>query len=183
MEPPRCGRPTASTRKPCRGFRLDPYEGCVTHLTPEERSAYETRRAEERAFWAPHWQKRAALIAAEPACWSWPVETDLADSEQGIAPDPLDLWQRGRCAICGTVEPLVTDHEHETGLVRGLLCRTCNTNEGMNGLPGTVYARYRERNPAQILGIRRRYWDPFRKEFARPAPPRQNGWDTTAGLM
>lgn len=40
----------------------------------------------------------------------------------------LDLidQQGGRCAICGECANLVLDHSHETGEIRGLLCRPCN---------------------------------------------------------
>lgn len=45
--------------------------------------------------------------------------------------DVLLFQQSGRCAIC--VEPsdsLSIDHCHNTGRVRGLLCRSCNTALG-----------------------------------------------------
>jgi hypothetical protein len=35
------------------------------------------------------------------------------------------------CAICGTDGQLVIDHDHDTGLVRGGLCHTCNAGLGM----------------------------------------------------
>jgi len=90
----------------------------------------------------------------------------------------LSDWQDGRCAICGCQDSdLVTDHDHETGLVRGLLCRQCNTNEGMDGRPGTVYSRFRERPPMTMLGLTSRYWDPIMREYAKPAPPRRDDWD------
>ena len=51
----------------------------------------------------------------------------------GLTPgeyDRLYAEQGGVCAICrrakGKVKRLAVDHDHETGLVRGLLCGPCN---------------------------------------------------------
>jgi hypothetical protein len=45
--------------------------------------------------------------------------------------DQLFAEQRGLCAIC-RMEPIRhTDHCHETGAIRGLLCRQCNIGLGM----------------------------------------------------
>lgn len=53
--------------------------------------------------------------------------------------DQLLEAQQGKCAICGTTEPgsghnyMATDHDHETGKVRGLLCHKCNRGLGLFG--------------------------------------------------
>lgn len=180
----RCGRQTASTKKPCRRFRLDPFLGCVTHLTADERKQYEQRKAEEAAAWAPYWEVRTRLLNGQPSCWGWTVThsqsaralTSLtADTQfeaEGTGSVVLDEWQAGRCAICGEAEPLVVDHDHQSGLVRGLLCRRCNTNEGIDGRPATVYQRYRELPPTRILGVRLRYWDPYTRRHSEPVQHR-----------
>lgn len=48
--------------------------------------------------------------------------------------DTLYKNQEGRCDICGNMPSeymLVVDHNHETGEVRGLLCRPCNSGIGL----------------------------------------------------
>jgi ssDNA-binding Zn-finger/Zn-ribbon topoisomerase 1 len=37
------------------------------------------------------------------------------------------------CAICGSDRNLVIDHDHKTGIIRGVLCHPCNTGLGKLG--------------------------------------------------
>jgi hypothetical protein len=61
-------------------------------------------------------------------------------SKYGISVEQYETMlkeQGGVCAICGGVNKdkrrLSVDHCHETGRVRGLLCRICNSNLGRWG--------------------------------------------------
>lgn len=40
--------------------------------------------------------------------------------------DTMKEKQGGRCAICERLKRLCIDHDHNTGIVRGLLCYACN---------------------------------------------------------
>lgn len=41
--------------------------------------------------------------------------------------DALRVVQAGKCAICKRRDAACVDHCHRTGVVRGLLCKDCNT--------------------------------------------------------
>ena len=41
------------------------------------------------------------------------------------------LAQGGVCAICHERTPVHVDHDHNTGLIRGILCSNCNTGIGL----------------------------------------------------
>ena len=73
----------------------------------------------------------------------------------GITREAYDLLfaeQGGRCALCRKVatESLCVDHDHSTGVVRGLLCRTCNRWLGWfeNDERRAFLLRYLERGKA-----------------------------------
>lgn len=73
----------------------------------------------------------------------------------------LYLYQGKRCAICGratgATRKLSVDHDHKTGLVRGLLCRPCNDILGhLRDDPEAArrLVRYLVQPPAAALGIR-----------------------------
>lgn len=128
---------------------------------------------------------RAFRAAERVHCWDWPLTDEHrsrmaeivaatdADDARSLSMRLLADWQDGRCGICANYRGgRFLDHSHATGLVRGYLCKSCNTGEGFRtGEPESVYTRYGERNPASILGLEIRYYSPF-TGWAEPAPPR-----------
>lgn len=91
----------------------------------------------------------------------------------GLAPGEygrIYLSQGKVCAICqratGATRKLSVDHDHRTGLVRGLLCRPCNDLLGHLRDSQETAARivhYLRQPPAWQLGIRALHED-FRKD-------------------
>jgi hypothetical protein len=109
-----------------------------------------------------------------PECRRWPVPdlSRLHGADPLVveveAEEALREWQAGRCAMCGNLEPLRTDHDHKTGLVRGLLCHSCNVLEGVQQGADTPLGRYRQNSPAIILNITVRYFNHFLGLYAQP---------------
>lgn len=75
----------------------------------------------------------------------------------GARLEPL-VWPDARCAVCGRADRLVDDHCHDTGQIRGYLCRGCNTAEGRSDHP--LFVRYRRIHPAAILDHHELYSGP-----------------------
>ena len=169
----KAGTPCKISRMAADGWylrRSHVAESCSIHATPEERAEFAAIGEE---IMAEDERLRLAYHQALPVeCWNWPVTDDdrrraaeardCADPEmaRGIAWDLLADWQDDRCAVCKGCSD-VLDHDHETGLVRGWLCRFCNSQEGHGYIPGGRYERYRAKNPASILGLAIRYYSPF----------------------
>ena len=190
---PLCSRPTRSGT-PCRRGRLR----AVTLVLDGQVERYETPACDSHATDAELIEHAYAEALAENAhreyhknlpveCWSWPVTGDhrkraaeanaCLDSEEayGLAWQLLEDWQAKRCAICGG-RSKVDDHDHQTGLVRGRLCQSCNTLEAFAYLPGNPFERYRARNPASILGLTIRYYSPI-TGWAEPESPPRDPWE------
>lgn len=77
-----------------------------------------------------------------PAVWDYPL-VPIAELRRqcqialGWRVDPgylnaMHYWQRGLCGVCGQAwTRLLLDHDHQTGLIRGYLCESCNVGEGV----------------------------------------------------
>lgn len=182
-----CTRYTKA-EQPCKNARViwsrraelpDPCS-CMKHLSPAEYAAYQEIQRAYEAESPLVWDGRLPeLLESDPACWAWPIESnhaarareaseadDVEDSEE-IAEALLREWQDERCAVCGDRGHLVKDHDHHTGMVRGLLCQPCNRWEARRG---GVFQRYRDTPPASILQVRLRYWNPISSTYAEPVP-------------
>jgi hypothetical protein len=121
------------------------------NLTPErkeQQKIYQRKRREEkvdeaRAYAHSYYQKhkeryRAALVARremmkQDGTWQKRSREYMIRHAYGISIDKYDQMfteQGGVCAICGypamNGRKLHIDHDHKTGVVRGLLCVRCN---------------------------------------------------------
>lgn len=150
---------TTKTGRPCkgeasrwpRGVAGDP-QLCGRHLPVD------LREIRDAGFTKEERRRNERLGAREPACWSWAPVTPK-DAEDRTLTATLHAWHAGHCAVCGLPGGrLVKDHDHDTGLVRGFLCRSCNGQEPHDD---GLFRKYRERPPAKILGVELRYFDPF----------------------
>lgn len=114
-----------------------------------------------------------------PVYLDWEVTDEIRRAAQEL--DPADFpegkelllaWQGERCALCGrSGETLLTDHDHQTALVRGMLCPRCNGAEGRASRwdPPSWAAQYRMTPPASRLGLTVIYHDLFGP--VAPEPP------------
>lgn len=103
--------------------------------TPEENAKRRARYAADPDYRAQKKAKNAAWRAANPGATlervrAWREANPerkraSARRRQGMI-DPPGEARTGSCQTCPYVGPLVCDHDHATGKVRGWLCNGCN---------------------------------------------------------
>lgn len=79
----------------------------------------------------------------------------LKAMRSGRKPPTGERWFSSGCCICGATSSTVTDHDHATGIVRGTLCRSCNTLEGQRSDSDDfgLWLLWREQAPGLQLGV------------------------------
>jgi len=88
----------------------------MAYRSLEDRRRYRQNRKEQRRAEARAYLRRRRL-------------RDYGLTEDDVA--ELSAQQNGRCRICERLPPrLVIDHDHVSGIVRGLLCDGCNRGLG-----------------------------------------------------
>ncbi len=97
--------------------------------------SYQERNVDRRRVWARTWREknRNQTSAKNKAGRTRTYRL----RKYGLTPgDYLRMAeaQQGRCGICGRSDmKLVVDHDHASGVVRGLLCSNCNCGLGSFG--------------------------------------------------
>lgn len=98
---------------------------------------YEAHREERRTYNRAYFKSWYAdpLHAAEVRSHVLRVyyQNGGAAGRHGLTPEDVEVLlrrQNGLCAICEDAGTLCIDHDHKTGIVRGLLCRRCNIGLG-----------------------------------------------------
>lgn len=98
------------------------------------------------------WLPRIRALCDEVAM----MERELAQTSNENLRDLLERFAGQWCAICGSSRATVNDHCHKTGLLRGVLCRICNSESHPR------FSDYERLPPSVLCGATRPYVDPYR---------------------
>ncbi|MGH2602526.1 MAG: endonuclease domain-containing protein [Dehalococcoidia bacterium] len=115
----------------------------------KHRHGSERKRREDR--WID--EVYAALTAGPQAWPSWEFPGGV-NGTAWIMVRILTYHQGGVCAVCRELAyPIFLDHDHRTMMVRGALCRPCNSFEGHDDAHDlAAFAAYRADPPAAFTG-------------------------------
>jgi len=123
------------TLAPCATCKITPRLKGRSYCEPcgrlKENERYRRRASTDPAFVE---RKRARYDPSQNRAYRLRVAYGLSIEDWNRLYDE----QGGRCAICqrldgDEVQDLHVDHDHKTGVVRGLLCRSCNRGVGYLG--------------------------------------------------
>lgn len=114
----RCGSAYVKSRS-SQKFCKEP--ACAARRDQERRQKWREGKAAENDWGTPY---------AYQQDWALRKKYGITLNEWLAMVDAAD----GKCEICGEAEDtLCVDHDHDTGQVRGVLCRKCNRSIGQLG--------------------------------------------------
>jgi len=131
-------------------------------------------KATERAKKSKYYQ----LPIYKAKARQWRLKTYYGLSEEDF--NTMSERQGKACAICSKVEPLVVDHDHSTGKVRGLLCHKCNRAIGSLG---DNLSLVRKASTYLFRHDPKRSWDQYFIEFAKLTATRSKDPSTQVGSV
>lgn len=91
-------------------------DGLQWWCKPCMRAAQVARRSDKADEYQAQWKSYNRRVAAK---------------KYGLTEEEYSAIVEAPCALCGSREDTVLDHCHQTGKVRGSLCRTCNAGLGL----------------------------------------------------
>lgn len=87
--------------------------------------------AQRKERWANDPELRAQHLARTRELYNERYRARRHAKKYGITVEESEvLLAQTKCEICGGESPLHTDHDHKTGIVRGMLCNNCNNGLG-----------------------------------------------------
>ena len=99
----------------------------ATAICPECGDSVLCERVLRQWIFAPHWDQFADRCSASGSKAD-EVEVPWFKSRRRFKPKPASKRRDGKaCLICGCGGQLYRDHDHVTGMIRGLLCPPCNS--------------------------------------------------------
>jgi hypothetical protein len=97
------------------------------------------------------WKLRCALRTSD---WHWPGYCGPFGKTGPMRSTLVERFGQA-CQACGVQPNECIDHDHATGIIRGLLCVYCNNNIDLCRHPsGCAYAEYLNDPPAYSLGLK-----------------------------